>query len=177
LPDQPSFRAIDFARGALGLGILLSRPLASVVAAKFGWHSFFAADAVLLALVTLLASSRDCRISCRKTSPRICRCRRRSGGCRVRAGIAPARALSGVADGGLQHVLEQRRRRARACSVTLRYHACRAARRGGVLCRRRTRCYARQPHARALAMARHLQRDFRFFSAAAALHALDESRA
>jgi predicted MFS family arabinose efflux permease len=42
----------------LMLGILLSRPLASVVAATFGWRGFFAADAALLALVTLLAVPR-----------------------------------------------------------------------------------------------------------------------
>ncbi|MBB5422986.1 putative MFS family arabinose efflux permease [Paraburkholderia sp. JPY158] len=51
-PDHSRGRIVGTIMGGLLLGILLSRPLSSIVADHFGWRVVFAAAAVLMALVT-----------------------------------------------------------------------------------------------------------------------------
>ncbi|ADG18914.1 MFS transporter [Paraburkholderia atlantica] len=51
-PDHSRGRIVGTIMGGLLLGILLSRPLSSIVADHFGWRVVFAAAAVVMALVT-----------------------------------------------------------------------------------------------------------------------------
>lgn len=57
-PPQARGKVVGNVMSGLMLGILLSRPLASVVGGAFGWRGFFAADAVLVAGATLLVVPR-----------------------------------------------------------------------------------------------------------------------
>ena len=51
-PDESRGSVVGTIMGGLLLGILLSRPISSVVAGHFGWRTVFGAAAVLMALVT-----------------------------------------------------------------------------------------------------------------------------
>lgn len=53
-PDHARGRIVGTIMSGLLLGILLSRPLSSLIADHFGWRFVFAAAAVLMALVTIL---------------------------------------------------------------------------------------------------------------------------
>ncbi|SDH79411.1 MFS transporter [Paraburkholderia phenazinium] len=57
-PPQARGKVVGNVMSGLMLGILLSRPLASIVGGAFGWRGFFAADAVLVAAATLLVVPR-----------------------------------------------------------------------------------------------------------------------
>lgn len=52
-PPASRGKVVGNVMSGLMLGILLSRPLASVIGGAFGWRAFYAADAVLLTIVTL----------------------------------------------------------------------------------------------------------------------------
>ncbi|SEE79034.1 Predicted arabinose efflux permease, MFS family [Rhizobiales bacterium GAS188] len=51
-PEAIRGRVVGNVMSGLMLGILLSRPLASLIGGTFGWRCFYASDALLLALVT-----------------------------------------------------------------------------------------------------------------------------
>ncbi|MGN6652783.1 MFS transporter [Trinickia sp.] len=57
-PPQARGAVVGNVMSGLMLGILLSRPLASIATRAFGWRGFFIADAVLLATVAALAVPR-----------------------------------------------------------------------------------------------------------------------
>ncbi|MGQ7934896.1 MFS transporter [Paraburkholderia sp. D1E] len=52
-PPASRGKVVGNVMSGLMLGILLSRPLASVIGGAFGWRAFYAADALLLTAVTL----------------------------------------------------------------------------------------------------------------------------
>ncbi|EIF33154.1 arabinose efflux permease family protein [Burkholderia sp. Ch1-1] len=51
-PDESRGKVVGTIMGGLLLGILLSRPISSVVAGHFGWRAVFGSAAVLMAIVT-----------------------------------------------------------------------------------------------------------------------------
>lgn len=51
-PDESRGRVVGTVMGGLLLGILLSRPISSLVADYFGWRAVFGSAAVLMAIVT-----------------------------------------------------------------------------------------------------------------------------
>lgn len=61
-PAERRGRVIGDVMGGLMVGILLSRPLASFLAAGFGWRAFYGASAAAMALLTLMLALRLPRI-------------------------------------------------------------------------------------------------------------------
>ncbi|WP_166618357.1 MFS transporter [Paraburkholderia madseniana] len=57
-PPASRGKVVGNVMSGLMLGILLSRPLASVIGGALGWRAFYAADALLLAAVTLVVVPR-----------------------------------------------------------------------------------------------------------------------
>lgn len=57
-PPERRGRVIGDVMGGLMIGVLLSRPLASLIADAFGWRAFYAASAVAMALLTLVLAAR-----------------------------------------------------------------------------------------------------------------------
>ncbi|MGF6232070.1 putative MFS family arabinose efflux permease [Inquilinus ginsengisoli] len=57
-PPEQRGRVIGDVMGGLMVGILLSRPLASVIAGSAGWRGFYLASAVAMALLTLVLAAR-----------------------------------------------------------------------------------------------------------------------
>lgn len=54
-PDHARGRAVGNVTSGLLMGIMLARPVSSLVSGLFGWHTIFAASAVAMVLLSLLA--------------------------------------------------------------------------------------------------------------------------
>jgi predicted MFS family arabinose efflux permease len=57
-PDHARGRAVGNVTSGLLLGIMLARPIASIVADLWGWHAIFALSAVVMALLSFILSRR-----------------------------------------------------------------------------------------------------------------------